>query len=147
MSDGAFDFQQKYQSDADPMVVPARLGPAVSERVRDLSVRAFRAVGGWGLVRADFLIDQAGNIFLNEINTMPGFTAHSMYPKVWAAAGLPYPDLLARLIDLAFARPVRTGSVGRAALASPGSAIRLALAHDRSAPRPRGRPAAAPRPG
>ena len=118
VSDGAFDFQQKYQSDADPMIVPAHLDPAVSERVRELSVRAFRAVGGWGLVRADFLIDQAGNIFLNEVNTMPGFTAHSMYPKVWAAAGLAYPDLLTRLIDLAFTRPARPARLGRSSRAA-----------------------------
>jgi D-alanine-D-alanine ligase len=106
---GAFDYQQKYQSDADPMVVPAPLDPAVAERVRDLSVRAFRAVGGWGLVRADFLIEATtGDVFVNELNTMPGFTAHSMYPKVWAATGISYPDLVARLIDLAFTRHSRS---------------------------------------
>ncbi len=75
------------------------------ERVRELSVQAFRAVGGWGLARVDFLYDEvAGELYVNELNTMPGFTAHSMYPKVWAAAGLSYPDLLTRLVELAFER-------------------------------------------
>jgi D-alanine-D-alanine ligase len=87
------------------MVVPAPLDPAVTEKIRDLSVRAFRAVGGWGLARVDFLLDATtGDAFINELNTLPGFTAYSMYPKVWAAAGLSYPDLLARLVDLAFDR-------------------------------------------
>lgn len=102
---GWFDYRQKYFGHADPMVVPADLPPDVAARVRELSVRAFQAVGGWGLARVDFLYDEvAGQLYVNELNTMPGFTAHSMYPKVWAAAGLSYPDLVARLINLAFER-------------------------------------------
>ena len=105
---GWFDYRQKYFGDADPMIVPADLPPGVAKEVRDLSARAFQAVGGWGLARVDFLYDdQAGQLYVNELNTMPGFTAHSMYPKVWAAAGIPYPDLIARLIDLAFERHAR----------------------------------------
>lgn len=106
---GAFDYEQKYLSDRDPMIVPASLEAGVSEEIRDLAVRAFRAVGGWGLARADFLLDsRTGDLYVNELNTMPGFTAHSMYPKVWAAAGLSYPKLLARLIDLAVQRHALT---------------------------------------
>jgi D-alanine-D-alanine ligase len=90
------------------MVVPAPLDPAVAEEIRDLSVRGFRAVGGWGLARVDFLLDAAtGEVYLNELNTLPGFTAYSMYPKVWAAAGTSYPELIASLIDLAFDRHSR----------------------------------------
>ena len=102
---GWFDYDQKYFGDADPMIVPADLPAEVTALVRELSVAAFRAIGGWGLARADFLYDEAaGRLYVNELNTMPGFTAHSMYPKVWAAAGLGYADLIARLVDLAFER-------------------------------------------
>jgi len=102
---GWFDYDQKYFGDADPMIVPADLPAEVTALVRELSVAAFRAIGGWGLARADFLYDEAADrLYVNELNTMPGFTAHSMYPKVWAAAGLGYADLIARLVDLAFER-------------------------------------------
>jgi D-alanine-D-alanine ligase len=102
---GWFDYQQKYYGTSDPMTVPADLPAGVAEKVRDLSVRAFRAVNGWGLARVDFLYDEAdGTVYVNEVNTMPGFTAHSMYPKLWAAAGLSYADLVDRLVQLAFER-------------------------------------------
>ena len=106
---GWFDYRQKYFSAADPMTVPAPLDPAVADEIRELSVRAFGAIDGWGLARADFLYDeQAGRLYVNELNTMPGFTAHSMYPKVWARSGIPYADLVLRLIELAFTRHART---------------------------------------
>jgi len=102
---GWFDYQQKYLGDADPMTVPAVLPDGVSDRVRDLALRAFTAIGGWGLARVDFFYDEAaGEIYVNELNTMPGFTAHSMYPKVWAATGISYPQLVSRLVELAFER-------------------------------------------
>lgn len=102
---GWFDYEQKYFADTDPMIVPADLPEQVAEEVRKLSIRAFEAVGCWGLARVDLLYDEAAEtLYVNELNTMPGFTAHSMYPKVWAAVGLSYPDLLVRLIDLAFER-------------------------------------------
>jgi D-alanine-D-alanine ligase len=105
VSGGWFDYEQKYFGDSDPMIVPAVLPPEVTEEVRELSIRAFQAVGCWGLARVDFLYDEAaGQLYVNELNTMPGFTAHSMYPKVWAAAGVPYTDLVARLVELAFER-------------------------------------------
>jgi D-alanine-D-alanine ligase len=108
VSGGWFDFDQKYFGNSDPMIVPAALPPGVAERVRDLSVRAFQAIGGWGLARVDFLYDQQHDrLVVNELNTMPGFTAHSMFPKVWAATGLDYPQLLDRLVELALDRDRR----------------------------------------
>jgi D-alanine-D-alanine ligase len=105
---GWFDFDQKYFGDRDPMIVPAALPTGVADRVRDLSVRAFQAIGGWGLARVDFLYDQGRDrLVVNELNTMPGFTAHSMFPKVWAAGGLDYPRLLDRLVELALDRDRR----------------------------------------
>jgi D-alanine-D-alanine ligase len=102
-----FDYGQKYLSEADPMTVPADLPVAVAKEVREVSVRAFQAIGGWGLARVDFLYDESGRLYLNELNTMPGFTAHSMYPKVWEATDLPYTELITRLIELAFERHAR----------------------------------------
>ncbi|GAA0802263.1 D-alanine--D-alanine ligase family protein [Spirilliplanes yamanashiensis] len=105
VANGWFDYEQKYFGDSDPMIVPAVLPEDVERRVRELSVAAFRAVGGWGLARVDFLYDEAaGRLYVNELNTMPGFTAHSMYPKVWAVAGLGYVQLVDRLVGLAFER-------------------------------------------
>ncbi len=102
---GWFDYDQKYLGDSDPMIVPADLPADIEARVRELSVAAFRAVGCWGLARVDFLYDEAaGAVYVNELNTMPGFTAHSMYPKVWTVAGLGYAELVARLVALAFER-------------------------------------------
>ncbi|MEV6522828.1 D-alanine--D-alanine ligase family protein [Longispora sp. NPDC051575] len=108
VSGGWFDYDQKYLGTLDPMIVPAVLPAHVEARTRELSVAAFRAVGGWGLARVDFLYDEAADrLYVNELNTMPGFTAHSMYPKVWQASGVSYQDLLDRLIALAFERHAR----------------------------------------
>ena len=86
-------------------VIPAPLTDAQASTVRRLSVEAFRAVDGAGMSRVDFLMDpKTRKIYLNEINTMPGFTSISMYPKLWAASGLPYPDLIERLIQLGLER-------------------------------------------
>ncbi|MEU5671237.1 D-alanine--D-alanine ligase family protein [Micromonospora sp. NPDC047762] len=105
VSGGWFDYQQKYFGDADPMIVPAVLPDEVTERVRELSLRAFAAIGGWGLARVDFFYDEtAGELYVNELNTMPGFTAHSMYPKVWAAVGVGYREVVDRLVELARVR-------------------------------------------
>ncbi|MEU7798060.1 D-alanine--D-alanine ligase family protein [Micromonospora arborensis] len=102
---GWFDYQQKYFGDSDPMIVPAVLPDEVTARVRDLSLRAFAAIGGWGLARVDFFYDETtGEVYVNELNTMPGFTAHSMYPKVWAAVGVDYREVVDRLVELARTR-------------------------------------------
>ncbi|GIG67984.1 D-alanine--D-alanine ligase family protein [Phytomonospora endophytica] len=105
VAEGVFDFDQKYLGTSDPMIVPADLPEEVAAEIRELSLRAFRSIGGWGLARVDFLYDaEAGQIYVNELNTLPGFTAHSMYPKVWAPLGITYAQLTAELVDLAFER-------------------------------------------
>ncbi|MCG5468647.1 D-alanine--D-alanine ligase [Micromonospora sp. LAH09] len=102
---GWFDYQQKYFGDSDPMIVPAVLPDEVTDRVRELSLRAFAAIGGWGLARVDFFYDETtGEVYVNELNTMPGFTAHSMYPKVWEAVGVGYREVVDRLVELARVR-------------------------------------------
>ncbi|WP_043634274.1 D-alanine--D-alanine ligase family protein [Nonomuraea candida] len=99
------DYEAKYLSPAEIATIPAELPERVAEEVRELALRAFRAIGGYGLARADFLYERhTGRLYAGEINTMPGFTARSVYARAWAASGVPYPELLCRLIDLAFAR-------------------------------------------
>ena len=100
-----YDYAAKYQSGTSDLVIPANLSEALSNEIRDLSIRAFRAIGATGLARVDFFVNpEDGAILLNEINTMPGFTPISMYPKLWEASGLPYPELINRLVSLALER-------------------------------------------
>jgi D-alanine-D-alanine ligase len=100
-----YDYSDKYLDDRSRLIVPARLGPAMTEQVRNLAVRAFRAVEGAGLARVDFFVDPNDQaVWINEINTMPGFTPISMFPRLWQASGLSYPQLVDRLIELALAR-------------------------------------------
>ncbi|MFD1538695.1 D-alanine--D-alanine ligase family protein [Nonomuraea guangzhouensis] len=99
------DYEAKYLSQAEIAIIPAVLPERVAEDVRELALRAFRAIGGYGLSRVDFLYEEdTGRLYVLEINTMPGFTSRSVYARAWGASGVPYPDLLRRLIDLAFAR-------------------------------------------
>jgi D-alanine-D-alanine ligase len=99
-----YDYADKYVDQGAQVIIPAQLDAATSDAMRALAVRAHCAVEAAGLSRVDFFRDQAGRILVNEINTMPGFTEISMYPKLWAASGLAYPALLDRLIDLALER-------------------------------------------
>jgi D-alanine-D-alanine ligase len=100
-----YDYAAKYLDDNSPMVIPAALEPGQADEVREMAVRAFRAVECSGLARVDFLLDDlAGVFYLNELNTMPGFTRFSMYPKLWEASGVSYPELVDRLIQLALER-------------------------------------------
>lgn len=101
-----YDYEAKYLAeDPSELRIPAPLEPAVSERVRELAVRAFSAVDGSGMARVDFLLDRhSGEPYLNELNTIPGFTTISMYSKLWEASGLPYPQLIDELIRLALER-------------------------------------------
>jgi D-alanine-D-alanine ligase len=87
-------------------VIPARLSKAETRQIREMAVAAFRACDLSGLARVDFLMEPEGKhrIFVNEVNTMPGFTRISMYPKLWEATGLPYKDLITRLIELCLER-------------------------------------------
>jgi D-alanine-D-alanine ligase len=83
------------------LIIPAKLSKRETKEVQQLAIKAFKAVDCSGLGRVDFLMDpKTRKIYLNEINTMPGFTSISMYPKLWAATGLAYPDLIERLIQL-----------------------------------------------
>jgi len=101
-----YDYSAKYlDADGSTCVIPAPLDPEQAGSIQRLSIEAFRAVEGSGLARVDFLMaGDTGEIVVNEVNTMPGFTTISMYPKMWEASGLPYPDLLDRLITLALER-------------------------------------------
>ena len=100
--DGFYDYAAKYEDDTSTLQIPAQLESAVVEQIQEMALRAFTAIDGSGLARVDFLIDaQDDKIYLNEVNTMPGFTRISMYPKLWEASGLSYPELVARLVQLA----------------------------------------------
>ncbi|MBA8795445.1 D-alanine-D-alanine ligase [Friedmanniella endophytica] len=103
---GFYDFEAKYlpeeQVDLD---VPAELDPAVAAEMQQLAARTFEAIGCEGLARVDFFLTEDRRLVVNEINTMPGFTEHSMFPRVWAASGLDYPSLVDRLLQLALQRP------------------------------------------
>ncbi len=100
-----YDYEAKYLEDGSVATIPARLAPAQAEEVRRLAVAAFKAIDGSGMARVDFLLDGgSGTLYLNEVNTIPGFTTISMYAKLWAASGVPYPALLDRLIALALER-------------------------------------------
>jgi D-alanine-D-alanine ligase len=104
---GFYDYQRKYLADDQvDLVVPAEVEPQIANDVRTLAVRTFEAIGCEGLARVDVFLTHEGRIMINEINTMPGFTAHSMFPRMWAASGLAYPELIDRLITLALRRPV-----------------------------------------
>lgn len=100
-----YDYADKYLEGRTGYLIPAPLDEATAARVREMAVIAFKAIDGAGLARVDFLLDRdSGAVYLNEVNTLPGFTEGSMYPKLWAASGLPYPQLLERLIALALER-------------------------------------------
>jgi D-alanine-D-alanine ligase len=101
--DAFYDFATKYLDDAAELDVPAKIDDDVSDEVRRLAIRAFHAIDCQGLARVDFFLTDDGPV-LNEINTMPGFTQISMYPRMWAASGVDYPTLLAAMVDTALAR-------------------------------------------
>jgi D-alanine-D-alanine ligase len=100
-----YDYEAKYLDTASRLIIPAELEPSQTAEIQRLSIAAFRAVDAAGMARVDFLVDRRkGKIFLNEINTIPGFTTISMYSKLWEATGVGYPALLDRLIALALER-------------------------------------------
>jgi D-alanine-D-alanine ligase len=100
-----YDFEAKYLDDHSRLIIPAELPAGVADEVRRLAIDVFRAVDCSGMARVDFLMDgDSGKIYVNEINTIPGFTTISMYSKMWAASGVSYPELLDRLIALATER-------------------------------------------
>src|SRR6202142_2823458 len=100
-----YDYDAKYLDEGSQLVIPAKLSKAETKTVQQLAISAFKAVDCSGLARVDFLMDpKTRKIYLNEINTMPGFTSISMYPKMWAASGLEYPRLIEKLIELGLER-------------------------------------------
>ena len=100
-----YDYEAKYVDGNSELVIPAKVPPEVTAVLQDYAVRAFRALDCAGLARVDFFLTRAGGrVLVNEINTIPGFTRFSMYPKLWEAGGLSYPQLLDRLIELALER-------------------------------------------
>ena len=100
-----YDFEAKYLDDALKLEIPAQVPDTVRAQVRELSLRAFQALDCEGFARVDFFYEEAaGRVLVNEVNTIPGFTPKSMFPMLWAASGLAYPDLVARLVDLAVER-------------------------------------------
>ncbi|HEY3260997.1 MAG TPA: D-alanine--D-alanine ligase family protein [Pseudonocardiaceae bacterium] len=99
-----YDFDAKYLDDVCEFDIPAKLDDEVTDRVRAMAVAAFRALDCQGLARVDFFVGQDGTVTVNEVNTMPGFTPISMYPRMWAVTGVDYPTLLTTLIDTAIAR-------------------------------------------
>lgn len=100
-----YSYESKYVDGTSKLLIPADIPAETAARAQRLAVEAYRAIDGAGLARADFLLDRkSGELFLSELNTMPGFTSISMYPKLWEASGIAYPQLLERLIDLAIER-------------------------------------------
>ncbi|HEX2274199.1 MAG TPA: D-alanine--D-alanine ligase, partial [Acidimicrobiales bacterium] len=110
-----YDYTDKYESGSAELLVPAPLPPRVTRQVQQLAVATFQAVRAEGMARVDFFYEEEGRgLLVNEVNTIPGFTPISMYPKMWEASGLPYPALIDRLVQLALDRHARRhGRVGR----------------------------------
>ena len=99
-----YDYATKYAEGQARVVCPAPVTPQLTARFRELAVAAFRAIDCAGMARVDFFLEATQQIFVNEINTIPGFTATSGYARMWEATGLAYPDLVQRLLDLALER-------------------------------------------
>lgn len=103
-----YDYEDKYIDHKSSLLIPAKLQPAKSEEIRKLAIASFRAIGASGYARVDFFLERGTDrIFVNEINTVPGFTSISMYPKLWEATELKYPRLIERMIELGLERGTR----------------------------------------
>ena len=109
-----YDYEDKYFDDAVKLVIPADLPAPTADRVRDLALAAFGAIDARGMARVDFFLEAGTEIvYLNEINTIPGFTRVSMYPRLWEASGVPFPELCDRLIELALEARAQRASLKR----------------------------------
>jgi len=103
-----YDYWAKYIDDRSELIIPAPMDPEMEAKVKEYAVRSFQAVECSGLARIDFFLnDESGELFVNEVNTMPGFTSISMYPKLFEASGVPYPELIDRIIQIALQRQRR----------------------------------------
>jgi D-alanine-D-alanine ligase len=100
-----YDYETKYTAGKADLFIPANLPDAIAAQIQERAVQAFTALDGAGISRVDFFyVEATGEVLINEVNTMPGFTATSMYPQLWAASGIPFPDLVDRLVKLAIDR-------------------------------------------
>lgn len=99
-----YDYQAKYEDEDTALIIPADIPQETYETIKEMAIAAFRALDCSGLVRADFFLKENGEVLINEVNTMPGFTPVSMYPLLWKHTGLDYPDLIDRLIELGYER-------------------------------------------
>jgi D-alanine-D-alanine ligase len=95
-----YDYQSKYEDDKTKLVIPADLDSDLIEKIRSISIKAFEIIEGEGLARVDFFVTKDNIIYINEINTIPGFTNYSMYPKLWEASGLSYSKLIDKLVEI-----------------------------------------------
>jgi D-alanine-D-alanine ligase len=99
-----YDYQTKYTPGQAQLHLPAQIEPGLSDKIRAMATQAYRILGVRGMARVDFFLSRQGELYLSELNTIPGFTPTSMYPKLWQASGLSYPDLLKQLVQLALDR-------------------------------------------
>ena len=107
-----YDYEAKYRDEATELIIPAELDTSQTKAIRSMAIRAYQALEAEGMARVDFLVERGSDrVFINELNSLPGFTSVSMYPKLWEASGLPYPKLLDRLIELALDRHARRGKL------------------------------------
>jgi D-alanine-D-alanine ligase len=112
--DEFYSYRAKYLDDTSKLMIPAPIDQDTAEEARRLAVEAYKAIDGAGMARVDFLLEkETGRLYMNELNTIPGFTKISMYPKLWEASGLPYSELLDRLIELAFERQTQKDQLVR----------------------------------
>jgi D-alanine-D-alanine ligase len=102
-----YDYAAKYDEGGSDIIIPARIADEVTARVQEIAVDAFVATDCEGMARIDFFVRKDGEVVLNEINTIPGFTETSVYARLFEASGIPYPELLQRLIELALERHER----------------------------------------
>jgi D-alanine-D-alanine ligase len=117
-----YDYAAKYLEEGTRLVIPAPLKPRTAARIQEFAIRAFLAIEGAGMARADFFVERrTGRIYINELNTIPGFTSISMYPKLWEASGVPYAELLDRLIALALESHAEKSRTRYAVELPPGS--------------------------
>jgi D-alanine-D-alanine ligase len=109
-----YSYEAKYVDGSSELVIPALIPAEAAELIRDLAVRAYKAIDCAGMARADFFLEkETGRVLLNELNTLPGFTSISMYPKLWNATGISYPQLVDRLIELALERKAERDATTR----------------------------------
>ncbi len=107
-----YDYETKYTAGQADLFIPAKVSDNIANQVKEMAVKAFLAVDAAGLARVDFFyVEKTGEVLINEINTLPGFTATSMYPQLWAASGISFSELVDRLVQLALERQVEVPPV------------------------------------